>query len=364
MYQDMSPIHRIRSRAMAQFSTSTFCLCSEDHFVYKYTYGTARCFRLFRLPVPSHSPLAYVKDWGLRNMFVRFFRRNIGISHVIELPTGTVLAFYDKVYRYTDSGGSGVAEPIVSFRALNVFPPLRNGIGVNPENNYAYFGEYQNSRPYAVKIVRLSDDGQKAEICYTFPEGRIKHIHSITWDPYRKRLWIATGDTNEEVGLYYTDNDFATVTYFNGGKQAWRMIGLLPTEERLYWGSDAGKDAMQEDVNYIYSWNFSKNSLEKICEIGNPAYYSVFLDNGGMLIGTTYEPGMKQLTEHSAALWYSLEGKQWEKICSLAYKDLGKSQRTRYATLNLPRGLVPSSHVPFTPLNTEKWDFDLVTVAL
>ena len=283
---------------------------------------------------------------------------------MIELPTGTIIAIYDKVYRYAPSNNSGITEEVVSLSQFEFSPPLKNCVAVNPENNNVYFGEYQNSRPYAVKIMRLFDDGKKAEICYTFPEGKIKHIHSITWDSFRKRLWIATGDNNSEAGLYYTDDDFTTVSYFNGGSQTWRMVSLLPTEHALYWGSDAGKDATEKDTNFIFRWNFQTNGLEKLCYIGNPAYYSVFLDNGGMIIGTTYEPGMKQQTDHAAAIWYSLQGEHWEKIYSATYKNLQKSHRTQYATLNLPKGVAPHNTVLFTPLNTQRWDFDLLELSI
>lgn len=360
----MSAITRIRNRLMVQFSTSTHCLCSEDHFVYAYVYETGTLRRLFQLPCPTTTLLGRSKDRLLRSELIRFLRRNIGIFNVIELPTGTLVALYDNIYRYARSQTSGLAEQTVSLRQFDFVAPLKNGVAVNPENNCAYFGEYQQSRPYASKIMRLYDDGRQAEICYTFPEGQIKHIHSITWDPFRKRLWIATGDSNDEVGLYYTDDDFKTLSYFNGGSQIWRMVTLLPTKEALYWGSEAGKSETANDLNFIVRWNFGNDCLEQLCCIGNPAYYSAFLDNGGMLIGSTYEPGMKQQTEHEAALWYSPQGLVWEKICSLPYKDLHKNNRTQFAMLNLPTGIVPHDRLLFTPLNTQQWDFDLVTITI
>lgn len=306
--------------------------------------------------------MGQTKDMILRNRMVRFFRKNIGIFNVIQLPTGTIIAIYDKVYRYAHSNTSGMAEESVSLDRFGFQSPLKNGVAVNPENQCIYFGEY--GTPSAVKVMRLWDDGKKAEICYTFPQGKIKHIHSITWDQLRKRLWIATGDANSEVGLYYTDDDFKTVSYFNGENQTWRMVSLLPTENALYWGSEAGKSTTANDVNFIFRWDFQKNGLEKLCEIGNPAYYSVFLENGGMLIGATYEPGMKQQTEQAAEIWYSAQGERWEKICSIPYKNLHKSHRTQFATINLPQGVLPENTIIFTPLNTEKWDFDLVTIQI
>ena len=358
----MSEIKIVRRRLMAQYSTKDYCLCSEDHFVYRYLYQTGQLRSLFRLPCLTRNVTGTLKDAVLRSRLLRAFRRNLGISNVVELPSGTVLALYDRMYRYAQSDSSGIADPTVSWEAFNFYPPLKNGIAVNPDNNCVYFGEYQNSRPYAAKIMRVFNDGRQAEICYTFPEGSTKHIHSVTWDPFRKRLWVATGDFNTEVGLYYTDDDFRTLSYFNGGSQTWRMVSVLPTENALYWGSDAGKDASKNDENFIFCWNFGNNHLEKMCDIGNPAYYSVSLDNGGMLVGTTFEPGMKQETEPCAALWYSAQGKRWEKLCSLPYKNLQKSQRTQYATINLPMGELPQNTTVFTPLNTERWDFDLLTL--
>jgi hypothetical protein len=349
---------------MVQHSTNAYCLCSEDLLVYKYVYQTGKFQCLFRLPCPFSGFWEKWKHLLLRTKLLRLFRRNIGIHEVLELPSGTILAIYDYIYRYAPTNTSGVAEQVASLREIGFKAPLKNGVAVNLDNHCVYFGEYQSSRPYAVKVMRLSNDGRQAEICYTFPLGQIRHIHSIIWDAFRHRLWIATGDNNAEAGLYYTDDDFQTVSYFQGGSQQWRMVSLLPTRDALYWGSDAGRDAISKDQNFIFRWDFRRNALEKICPIDYPAYYSAFLNNGGMLVGTTYEPGIVQHSEPTAALWYSPQGEQWQKICTIPYKNLRKTNRTQYATINLPKGVIPETSIMITPLNTQRWDFDLVAIKL
>lgn len=358
----MNRMRLLRRRLIPQFSCGEYCICSEDHFVYRYEYGSGYLTKVCRIPSAKGDLASILKDRIARSFPIRVLRRNVGLTDVVILPSGTLLIFYDKLYRYV--GSKGYAEPIVSFESANFSPPLNNGVAVNIDNGCIYFGEYQNNRPYSVKIMRVWNDGKDWEICYRFPKGKVKHVHSITWDPYRNRIWICTGDDDAEVGFFYTDDDFQSVHLFGGGDQSWRMVSVIPTERYLIWGSDAGKDAPADAVNYIYLWDFSKNRRERLACIDNPAYYSAMTSDGFLILGTTYEPGMKRKTSETAEIWISKDSTTWRKVVSIPYKRARRQQGTKYATIYLPNGVLPAKKVYFSPINVDRMNFCLVGLDL
>jgi hypothetical protein len=265
---------------------------SDDHIVWASKNKGKTWKRICTLYPSSHSLHGRIKDKILRSAIVRKFRRNIGINNVVVLNSGTVIAQYDKIYRWDKR--SYYAEPVFNFTEKGIFGPLKNGLAYDCVNDSLYFGEYVIDRPKEVRVCKGSNDGRVWEVCYSFPLGRIRHIHSIIPDYYRKRIWICTGDNNDESGLFYTDDHFKSVHLFKGGDQSWRMVSLIPLKNSIVWGSDAGQDAPADEVNFIYSWDFKKNKRTRVYRIDNPAYYSLKLSDGTLAISTSYEPLTKR----------------------------------------------------------------------
>ena len=346
----------VKNKLMAQFSTADYCLCSEDHFVVSYHYRSQKISRICKIPANEQSFIGLIKDKIRRSVFARFFSNSLGLGHVIQLNSGTIIIIYDKIYRYNLENVTGIAESVLDLKNGDIFPPLRNGIAIHPKSDNAYFGEYINGITRNVRILRISEDGKKSEICYTFPEGEIKHVHGIFWDKYRKRLWITTGDKDDESHFYYTDDEFKSMHKFDGGDQSWRAVSLVATENHLVWGMDAGKDAPRDAINYIYRLNLTTGERERIKTIGNPAYHMVQTESGAMIMGVTYEPGRKQETETCASIYYSKTGEKWQELLSLPYQAQNLTGRSQYAYTFPPSGIIPDDRLLFTPINVEHFD--------
>jgi len=352
----------IHDRLMIQYIREGVIYASEDHFIFKSHDGGARWEEVCRLKTRKRTPFGRFKYRVLHSEIVRKLARNIGIHNAVVLKSGTVLMQFDGIYRYNGRGKH--ADYILDFGKHKIIGPLKNGFVVDDRTSNVYFGEYNNSRPYAVRIFRGTNDGRKWEMCYRFPEGRVKHVHSIVPDPYRKRIWVCTGDNDQESGLFYTDDDFQTLELFGGGEQSWRIVSLIPTEKAIYWGSDAGQDAPGDFKNYLYKWDFGKKQKKQLVCIDKPAYYSTQLKNGTMIIGVTYEPKIRRKVEKTAELWASADGEQWEKIIDLPFQPSNRTIGTKYATICLPLGDGTVSLIFFTPLNTKKYDFKLLCAEL
>ena len=289
---------------------------SEDHFIYRSDdMGvTFNCLGHFDKVNPTI--IGRLKDKVGRNRFVRAIRRCMGVHNVLVLNSGTIIIIYDHIYRSVDGGKS--FHPVFNFNQ-GYIAPLLHGATIDKDDNI-YFGEYNcGERPHEIRIFKGSNNGENWSICFIFERGKIFHVHSITYDCYRNRLWICTGDLNHESYLFYTDDDFSHLHLLGGGDQDWRICSLIITKEYLYWCSD-------NDISgsNICRWNFKNKQREKIKHIGKPSYYSTMLNDDTLVFSTTYEPNSTYTNDFnpkpSTEIWVSKNGLDWFKIIDLDHK--------------------------------------------
>lgn len=170
-----------------------------------------------------------------------------------------------------------------------------------------YFGEYfQNMDKQMVYIYCSEDNAQTWHIAYTFEAGNINHIHGLFFDKYTSRIWVATGDRENECIIGYTEDEFKSfVEVFRGG-QEYRTCQLFFYKDFIVFGTDT-----QYQQNVIKM--FDRKTLEitvlqkvqgsviKGGQVGDVAY-----------ISTTVEPS-KVNTDRYAHLWVTKDGLHWEE---------------------------------------------------
>ncbi|MEW6990619.1 hypothetical protein AADZ91_08000 [Colwelliaceae bacterium 6441] len=342
---------KIKDNYYPHYSNDKYCLVVNDHVVYKYIYQTHSFEKYFQIPASSNALLTKIKDKIARSAMVRKYKTNMGLGHVVELPSKVVLVIYDKIYRFDPNADKNTATVIFDFAGTNILPPLRNGIAITPSGD-VYFGEYANKKGRDIKIIGIVENGTKLNVCHTFSGQEIKHIHGIYWDEFRAKIWITTGDSDEQSWFYYSEDNLLTLHKFKGGNQTWRAVSLMFFEDSLVWGMDAGKDATKEDINYIYRYDFHEEKLEQITKIDGPAYHCTQTESGGYYLGVNYEPGCKQPIDQEAAIWYSNNGIDWQKKKVLAYQASPHINGSKYAYIYQPSGIVPNDNFLFTSTNT------------
>jgi hypothetical protein len=327
----------------------------EDHFLYVSEDG-GRLFRqLGVLPKADADWFDKIKNHIARSKLARIFRKNHGPTNVVVLSSGTILVFYDHIYRSSDGGLT--FEPVFSFRG-DVGAPFSygEGIAVGPDDT-VYFGEYVTTpRPHHVRVFKGSHDGTEWTMIYTFPSGDIFHVHSIQYDSYRSRYWITTGDSDAESNILYTDDDFQSIHRLGGGSQDWRVVSLMITKEHLYWGSDNDREPAG-----IFRWSFVKRDVSKIIEIGKPSYFSTILRDGTLVLSTTYEPQspytVKYRPDATTDLWGSRDGSNWIKLLSFPYEAHDTEWGPSRAAIAFPGGTA-TNELLFTPLSTKGNRYD------
>lgn len=344
-----------RLRTVAAADDALYAI--EDHALYESRDGGASFRLLGVLPKPERSVGAQLRNAIARLQLVRRIRLNRGPGTVVRLSTGTLLVFYDRIYRTADQGRS--------FEILGPFPGgfPTGGVAVGAGDTVLY-GEYRTDpRPHPVRLVRGTDDGRRWEVIEQFASGVTFHVHSVTWDRYRNTYWIATGDRGDEIMLLSADAGLQRVDTLLRGTQDARIVSMIVTDSALYWGSDNDEAAAS-----IFRFDPASRALTRLQDIGNPSYASARLADGTLIVTTTFEPGSR-FTRASApimgytSLWASRTGEQWTEILRLP-ADTAAALAGRRAGIQLPASQAPLQRLVVTPFWTIEHDFSTLILPL
>ena len=174
-------------------------------------------------------------------------------------------------------------------------------------NGHLFFGEYfQNPQKQAVSIY-CSDDGARTwHVAYTFTAGNINHIHGLFFDKYTNRIWVATGDRENECIIGYTEDEFKTFEEVFRGGQEYRTCQLFFYKDFIVFGTDT-----QYEQNVIKKFDRKTLELTELQEVQGSVI------KGGQVgdvafISTTVEPSTVN-TDKYAHLWVTKDGQHWEE---------------------------------------------------
>ncbi|GAB1405498.1 MAG: hypothetical protein PHX54_05405 [Lentimicrobiaceae bacterium] len=157
-----------------------------------------------------------------------------------------------------------------------------------------YFGEYfHNAERDKVHIYCSNDRGNSWRVAYTFEAGAIRHIHGIHYDSFTKRMWVTTGDLQNECIIGYSDDGFNSFTEVYRGGQEFRSCKLLFTENEIFYGTDS-----ELEQNHLRVFN--RESLQ-IINLTNVQGSVINATTGGELLffNTTVEPSAVNTDRHS-----------------------------------------------------------------
>jgi hypothetical protein len=252
----------------------------------------------------------------------RFFRAEI--TGLYTLPNGDRIAIAKKGI-FLQKQGRGDFEKILEMPRGS--KPLN--LCLAPSGN-VYFGEYfQNMEKQAVNIYFSKDNGQSWHVAYTFLEGNINHIHGLFFDKYTNRIWVATGDRENECIIGYTEDEFKSfVEVFRGG-QEYRTCQLFFYKDFIVFGTDT-----QYQQNVIKKFDRQTLEITELQEVQGSVI------KGGQVgdvafISTTVEPS-KVNKDRYAHLWVTMDGLHWEERYK-AKKDWLPATLFQFGTFEFPQ---------------------------
>ncbi len=191
--------------------------------------------------------------------------RRLVFYNIIPLGKNSFfLNFSNKIGYISENGNFNLISGIVNKSKI-----LNNGLATNKD--YIFFGEYfpNNERKKTVNIYKFSKSNFRNEKVFTFPAGKVRHIHGIYKDPYSNDFYVLTGDKANECGIYVTSDEFKTLKLMGGGDETWRAVSLVFTKDYFYYGTDA-----EFIPNKVYSISRDDFSRDEVGNLSGPVYYS------------------------------------------------------------------------------------------
>ena len=220
-------------------------------------------------------------------------------------------------------------------------------LAVSPEG-VIYWGEYfDNSERAEVHVYASTDGGHAWDVAYTFPQGNIRHVHSITYDPYRDHLWMCTGDYGAECRIMRVSNDWRVVETVLEGSQQSRTVRPIPAPDGLYFATDS-----ELEQNYICRLG-DDGSLEQLHPINGPGMWSCQA-GAGFFFSSDVEPSKVNL-DPFATVYGSRDGNTWSRLVAWR-KDPWHKLLFQYGNIMLPRGINDSDILAATGMAVRSED--------
>ena len=159
--------------------------------------------------------------------------------------------------------------------------------GIDGFDDCIAFGEYipnfDRQCDMAIYTRPLSEANWKQ--AYVFPAGKVRHIHNINVNNELKRVFVLTGDTDTESGIWEAKSNFNEVAPVATGNQEYRCVHVFSNRSELYYASDA-----PQYQNYIYRLTLGNEiKTERVAWICGSCIYAAETQNY-YLFASTVEP--------------------------------------------------------------------------
>lgn len=204
-------------------------LFSQHNRLFLYDISRENFYQQYMLPKEKYSKLL-----GKIKLFNRLFR--LGVNSGIYGYNKVFICYSKKIF-CLDISNNIITEEFSVERGKG---PLHFSIIEKIEGfeDGLYFGEYfGNPQKESVRIFRRSPSGKYC-VVFTFPLGKINHVHNIIPDHLNKCIWVLTGDFGNAAGIWRTTDNFKTLEPIMVGSQQYRASIAFPTEKGLLYGTD------------------------------------------------------------------------------------------------------------------------------
>lgn len=314
---------------IVHYSDSNEAFGSINNLVYFSNNNGLSWVKLFKIPLNFLNSLK-----SIHRLSRRLFR--MGIYHIIKTKTDFLVIFaFGNIYQYNLK----LNELLYSGKIQGSRP-----LSVCYANEKIYYGEYfSNEKRRDVRIFESLDSGITWRTSCSIKN--IRHIHGIFYDCYSNNLWVTTGDYDEEVGIWKSNDNFKTISKILSNSQQVRSIQLLFTENYIYFGSDTPLE-----INHIYRFQRTNSAIDKLQKVGGSVFYGCKIGEQ-LFFSTACEPG-KINKSNNVELWTSIDGLTWTLLLTIK-KDIWSKKYFQYGQIKFPYGEDSSNQLWISPLSTK-----------
>jgi len=271
-----------------------------------------------RVGGPTGSRVIQLPEGGWKKLASRsrLARRAFRLDKCNVAPVGNnlVIIRQGKVYHY--NGTTQALTP--TLRLKNCRNILHQSIAVTPDRAL-YFGEYGNNpERQEVPIYRSQDGGMSWEQIFTFPRGKIKHVHGCYLDPFEDKIWIFSGDFKNECFILCADQDFQKVEWIGNGQQEYRACNAFFEKDSIHWIMDS-----HLEDSYHIEMDRKTRQIKRKQRFPGPVWYIKKLEDQFYLAATAQEigPGVHDAYAH---LMVSRDLESWEDIYQFKHDGFPK----------------------------------------
>ena len=157
--------------------------------------------------------------------------------------------------------------------------------GIDGFDDCITYGEYWGNVFRDEVSVYARKNGTWEKI-FTFPKGKVQHIHGIIADPYRNCVLILTGDKDDESGIWIAKNNFQEVKPLLIGSQRYRACVAFPIEEGIIYATDS---PLEKNVIAIAKKNTDGWKEKVLYDIPGPCIYGTKVEEK-YVFATSVEP--------------------------------------------------------------------------
>jgi len=170
------------------------------------------------------------------------------------------------------------------------------------KNNIILLGEYTSNRDRVdnVRILRINNKERTWDVPFNFAPGRIRHIHSIQKDPYTDKIWICTGDKDNECMVIWSDDNCRSINPIGQGGQEWRVTQLAFTKDALFWGADSPFSVSKRG---LYRWDREKKKLTKLISTPQDTIFFATMLDQGTIVMSSVRNGLPNEQSDKTCLW-------------------------------------------------------------
>ena len=297
-------IKEIIDREICHYATPDFLVTSTCNSIYVKKHGNEYSFLL-----PSDS-------WKWIFSLFRLSRRALRLDkcNLVPVDNGFVAIRQGEVFHYSENINK--LEHVLSLK--NCRNVLHQSITVIDKKEL-FFGEYGNNPSRSdVPIYRSLDSGRSWEIVFVFKAGKTRHVHGCYYDPFEKKIWVLTGDFENECHILVADKDFKNVEWIGEGQQTYRACNVFFEQDSIHWIMDS-----QLQNNYHIKLSRKSRTIEKKQLFPGPVWYIKRLEDGYYLAATTQEIGFG-VKDQYVHLMFSKDLEKWEDIYQFQHDGLPK----------------------------------------
>ncbi|MEO0248565.1 MAG: hypothetical protein ABIN58_03265 [candidate division WOR-3 bacterium] len=246
----------------------------------------------------------------------RLWRRAFRLDkcNVVRVEGGLLIVRQGKVFRY-DWAEKTLRTVLRLHNSRNV---LHQSIAVIDQRE-VFLGEYgANPSRDEVPIYRSRDGGKTWEIVFSFPPGKIRHVHGCYYDPFEGKIWTLTGDFENECYILCSDKDFQQIEWIGNGRQTYRACNLFFQENTVHWIMDS-----QLQDNYHFCLDRKTRAVERRGRFPGPVWYIKQLEDGYFVAATAQEIGPR-VHDRYAHLLVSQDLQSWVDVYPFEHDGLPK----------------------------------------